>query len=113
MRKIKIIQQMMCQYIKVRLEERTSDLIRLIIDIGLKKKHWINSRVIIDKSYNSYGLQDKWGNLGLIHLQTLTQLVTYYYLLVLRIVVLVILLVRINTIKKEKRIANSLFLWFI
>jgi len=47
---------MMCQYIKVRLEERTSDLIRLIIDIGLKKKHWINSGIIIDKSYNSYGL---------------------------------------------------------
>ena len=30
---------MMCQHIKVRVEERTLDLIGLIIDTGLKKKH--------------------------------------------------------------------------
>ena len=69
--------------------------------------------VIIDKSYNSYELQDKWKNLGLTHLQTLTQLVTHCYSLVLRIVVLVMSLVRINTIQKEKGMVSSLFLWFI
>jgi len=47
---------MIYQYIKVRLEKRTSDLIGLIIDIGLKKKYWINPGVIIDKPYNSYKL---------------------------------------------------------
>ena len=100
---------MIYQHTKV----RTSDLIGLMIDIGLKEKHWINLGVIINKSYNSYKLQDKWKNLGLIHLQTLTQLVTHYYSLVLRIVVLVTLLVRINTIQKEKRTASSFFLQFI
>jgi len=42
--------------IKIRMKERTSDLIGLIIDIRLKEKHWINSGVIMDKSYNSYKL---------------------------------------------------------
>ena len=43
---------MIYQHTKV----RTSDLIGLIIDIGLKEKHWINLGVIMDKSYNSYEL---------------------------------------------------------
>jgi len=43
---------MMYQYTKV----RTSDLIGLVIDIGLEKKHWINLGVIIDKYYYSYEL---------------------------------------------------------
>ena len=46
-----MIQWMMCQHIKIRLEERTSDLIRLIIDIGLKRetldKPWGNYRQIL------------------------------------------------------------------
>ena len=42
----------------------------------------------MDKPCNSYGLQDKQGNLGLTYLQTLIQLVTHCYLLVLRIVVI-------------------------
>ena len=43
---------MIYQYTKV----RTSDLIRLIIDIRLKEKYWINLGVIMNKSYYSYKL---------------------------------------------------------
>ena len=50
-----MMQWIIYQHIKIRLEERTSDLIGLIIDIGLKEKHWINLGVIMDKPYNSYG----------------------------------------------------------
>ena len=43
---------MIYQHTKV----RTSDLIGLIIDIGLKKKCWIILGIIMDKSYYSYEL---------------------------------------------------------
>ena len=64
-------------------------------------RHW-TIRETLDKPCSIYGPQE-----------TLTQLVTYCHLLVLRIVVSVTLLDRINIVQKEKGIVSSPFLWFI